>query len=55
LTDIDVVGPAPGMPSRIRGRHRWHLTLKGRGLLRFMEGLEFPPGCTVDVDPVHVL
>ncbi|PKB71708.1 MAG: primosomal protein N' [SAR202 cluster bacterium Io17-Chloro-G6] len=55
LTDIDVVGPAPGVPSRIRGRHRWHLTLKGRGLLRFMEGLEFPPGCTVDVDPVHVL
>ncbi|MEE8466710.1 MAG: primosomal protein N' [Dehalococcoidia bacterium] len=55
LTDIDVVGPAPGVPSRIRGRHRWHLTLKGRGLLRFLEGMEFPPGCTVDVDPVHVL
>ncbi|NQW22790.1 MAG: primosomal protein N' [SAR202 cluster bacterium] len=55
LTDIDVVGPAPGIPSRIRGRYRWHLTLRGRGLLRFMEGMEFPPGCTVDVDPVHVL
>ena len=55
LTDIDVVGPAPGVPSRIRGRHRWHLTLKGRGLLRFIEGVDFPPGCTVDVDPVHVL
>ena len=55
LTDVDVVGPAPGIPSRIRGRYRWHLTLRGRGLLRFMEGMEFPPGCTVDVDPVHVL
>ena len=55
LTDIDVVGPAPGIPSRIRGRHRWHLILRGRGLLRFMEGVDFPPGCTVDVDPVHVL
>ena len=55
LTDIDVVGPAPGVPSRIRGRYRWHLTLRGRGLLRFVEGMVFPPGCTVDVDPVHVL
>jgi primosomal protein N' (replication factor Y) len=55
LTDIEVIGPAPGMPSRIRGRYRWHLSLRGRRLLRFIEGMEFPPGCTVDVDPVHVL
>jgi primosomal protein N' (replication factor Y) len=55
LTDIEVIGPAPGIPSRIRGRYRWHLTLRGRRLLRFIEGMEFPPGCTVDVDPVHVL
>ncbi|MBC8280485.1 MAG: primosomal protein N' [Chloroflexi bacterium] len=55
LTDVDVVGPAPGIPSRIRGRYRWHLILRGRGLLRFIEGMEFPQGCTVDVDPVHVL
>ncbi|MBT99258.1 MAG: primosomal protein N' [Dehalococcoidia bacterium] len=55
LTDVDVVGPAPGVPSRIRGRYRWHLILRGRGLLRFIDGVEFPQGCTVDVDPVHVL
>jgi primosomal protein N' (replication factor Y) len=55
LTDVDVVGPAPGIPSRIRGRYRWHLILRGQGLLRFIEGMEFPQGCTVDVDPVHVL
>lgn len=55
LTDIEVIGPAPGIPSRIRGRYRWHLTLRGRRLLRFIEGMEFPQGCTIDVDPVHVL
>ncbi|PKB58820.1 MAG: primosomal protein N' [SAR202 cluster bacterium Casp-Chloro-G2] len=55
VTDVDVVGPAPGVPSRVRGRYRWHLTIRGQGLLRFIEGMEFPPGCTVDVDPVHVL
>ncbi|MCI0848727.1 MAG: primosomal protein N', partial [Chloroflexi bacterium] len=55
LAGIDVVGPAPGIPSRVRGRYRWHLTIRGRELSRFIEGMEFPPGCTVDVDPVHVL
>ena len=55
LTDIEIIGPAPGIPSRIRGRYRWHLTLRGRRLLPFIEGMEFPAACTVDVDPVHVL
>ena len=55
LSDVNVIGPAPGVPFRIRGRYRWHLILNGRGLLRFIEGMEFPQGCTVDVDPAHVL
>ena len=55
LTDIEVIGPAPGMPSRIRGRYRWHLSLRGPSLLTFIEGMEFPGACTVDVDPVHIL
>ena len=55
LTDVDVVGPAPGIPSRLRGRHRWHIILRGRELHRFLEDLSFPRGCTVDVDPVHVM
>ena len=55
LTDIEVIGPAPGMPSRIRGRYRWHLSLRGPRLLAFIEGMEFPGACTIDVDPVHVV
>ena len=55
LTDIEVIGPAPGIPSRIRGRYRWHLTLRGQRLLQFIDGMEFPVACTVDVDPAHVL
>ncbi len=55
LTDVEVVGPAPGMPERLRGRYRWHLLLRGLGLNEILEGMDFPPGCTVDVDPVHVL
>jgi primosomal protein N' (replication factor Y) len=55
LTDVEVVGPAPGMPERLRGRYRWHLLLRGLGLSEILDGMDFPPGCTVDVDPVHVL
>ena len=55
LTDVDVVGPAPGIPSRLRGRYRWHLVVRGPDLHRFMEDLSFPRGCTVDVDPAHVM
>jgi primosomal protein N' (replication factor Y) len=55
LTDVEVVGPAPGMPERLRGRYRWHLLLRGLALSEILEGMDFPPGCTVDVDPVHVL
>ena len=55
LTDIQVIGPAPGIPARLRGKHRWHILLRGRNLHRFLERTQFPPGCTVDIDPVHVL
>ena len=55
LTDVEVVGPAPGIPSRLRGRYRWHLVVRGRELHRFLEDLRFPRGCTVDVDPAHVM
>ena len=55
LTDIEVIGPAPGYPARLRGRHRWHLVLRGQNLQRFLEDATFPKGCTVDIDPVHVL
>jgi primosomal protein N' (replication factor Y) len=55
LTDTEVVGPAPGIPSRLRGRYRWHVVLRGPSLHRFLEGTSFPPSSTVDVDPAHVL
>ncbi len=54
-TDVEVAGPSPGIPQRVRGRFRWRVLLRGRGLASLLEGMDFPPGCTVDVDPVHVI
>ena len=55
LTDVDVSGPAPGVPERVRGRYRWRLLLRGQDLHEVLEGMDLPAGCTVDVDPVHLL
>ncbi len=55
LTDVEVVGPAPAFPERVRGRYRWHVILRGRNLHSFLEGVPIPQGWTVDVDPVSVL
>ncbi len=53
-SDIDVTGPAPGLPPRLRGRHRWRLLLRGRNLADFLSSTDFPVGCTLDIDPAHV-
>ena len=55
LTDLEVIGPAPGIPQRVRGHYRWHVMLRGRNLHRFLEGVKFPTECTVDIDPAHML
>ena len=56
LTDVQVIGPAPGIPERVRGRYRWHVILRGRNLHRFLEGTDLTSrDITIDVDPVHLL
>ena len=55
LTDIEVIGPAPAFPERVRGRYRWHTILRGQNLHSFLDGMPISQGWTVDVDPVTVL
>ncbi len=56
LTGVQIIGPAPGIPERMRGHYRWRLTLRGRNLHRFLEGIDLPTrAATIDVDPVHLL
>ena len=55
LTDVEIVGPAPAYHERIRGRYRWHVTLRGWNLHDYLADLTIPQGWTLDVDPVTVL
>ena len=54
LAGVDVVGPAPTQPRRIRGLYRWHLIMRGIGgdLHSLLGETGIPRGWTVDVDPV---
>jgi primosomal protein N' (replication factor Y) len=60
----EVLGPAPAPLSKLAGRYRWHIVLRGRpggGLHRRLEALladvRKPPGVrlAVDVDPLDML
>ena len=55
LADLDLIGPAPAHPQRVRGRFRWHLLLRGHNPHALLETVTIPKGWVVDVDPVTVL
>ena len=55
LTDVGIIGPAPGIPERVRGRYRWNVLLRGRYLHRLLVDAELPlKDVIIDVDPVEL-
>ena len=55
LAEVDVLGPAPAYPTRVRGRYRWHILMRGPDPRLLLDKAELPQGWLVDVDPVSVL
>ena len=55
FSGIDLIGPAPAHPRRLRGHYRWHLIIRGGSLHELLAAVPIPKGWTVDVDPVSVL
>ena len=52
FSDVQVVGPTPGFPTRLRGHYRWQIILRGSDPRTFLAALNIPDGWSVDVDPV---
>jgi primosomal protein N' (replication factor Y) len=52
IADIEIIGPAPAFIHRRRGRFRWQLILRGRGLAEFLSPIPLPQGWVADIDPV---
>ena len=55
IPNLDVLGPAPALVPRVRGRYRWQITLRGSDPAELLGALSFPQGWTVDIDPVSLL
>ena len=53
-TDVEIIGPTPCLPERVRGRYRWRLLLRGRRLWQFLDGENIPGNCRVEVDPLRL-
>lgn len=54
LTGIEVIGPTPSVPFRIRGMFRWQIVLKGAGPEQLLDEEPAGAGWSIDVDPVSL-
>ena len=52
MAGIEILGPTPPYPPRLRGRYRWHIVLRGREPRALLDMVTIPQGWSVDVDPV---
>jgi len=50
LEDVELLGPAPAFPPRVRGEFRWWAQVRGHGIHRILT--QVPAGWLIDVDPV---
>jgi len=44
LSDTEVLGPTPAFPSRIRGRYRWQIILRGPNPRTLLDTIRLPVG-----------
>jgi primosomal protein N' (replication factor Y) (superfamily II helicase) len=54
LPDTDIVGPAPALMERVRGKYHWQMIARGPDLHRLVRVID-APGWEVDIDPVSSL
>jgi primosomal protein N' (replication factor Y) len=54
ITDLGLIGPVPAFASRVRGRYRWQIILRGRNPVQVLPHIALPQGWIIDVDPVEM-
>ena len=54
LTQTDIVGPAPALMERLRGKYRWQMIARGPDLHPLLRVID-TPGWEVDIDPVSTM
>ena len=54
MTQTDIVGPAPALMERVRGKFHWQMIARGPDLHRLLRVVD-APGWHTDIDPVSTL
>ncbi len=55
IPGAQVIGPAPALLERLRGRWRWQIILRAADPVELLSAVTLPRGWQVDVDPVTLL
>ncbi len=55
IPGAEVIGPAPALFARLKGRWRWHITLRAADPAEMLSAVALPRGWVVDVDPVNLM
>jgi primosomal protein N' (replication factor Y) len=54
MSDVDLLGPVPAFPARLRGMYRWQIVLRGPEPRLLLDKASVPTGWQVDMDPVSL-
>jgi primosomal protein N' (replication factor Y) len=55
MTEWNLIGPIPAFASRVRGRYRWQIIIRGSNPVQALSDITLPQGWIVDVDPVGMV
>jgi len=55
LVQTDIVGPAPAVMERVRGKYRWQMIARGPDLHPLLRVIDTPSGWEIDIDPVSTM
>ena len=55
MKGVDVIGPSPTYPPRIRNAWRWQLLVRAPQPRMLLDKVNIPPSWRVDVDPVNIV
>ncbi len=55
MDDLSLIGPVPAFASRVKGRYRWQLILRGSNPAQALSEMVLKQGWTIDVDPVGMI
>ena len=54
IGSIEILGPVPAFPARLRGRYRWHIVLRGPEPRELLDHVALSRDWHVDIDPVSL-